>query len=152
MGKRKSLTTDDLLRRQEGPQKRLKTSLRRVSPSSSQASDIGSDSETSVGGNPPINTADLEDDEDTDAGEVEDDDSDDEDKTTLREDSRNDPSSSRFTIKPRTDHEPVPRPSPSTSFSGLGISTSLQAALTSMSIRNPTEVQAACIPPLLQGN
>ncbi|KAG7449305.1 DEAD-domain-containing protein [Guyanagaster necrorhizus] len=38
-----------------------------------------------------------------------------------------------------------------TSFSDLGISGSLQAALTSMSIRTPTEVQAACIPPLSSG-
>ncbi|KAJ6614301.1 P-loop containing nucleoside triphosphate hydrolase protein [Mycena sp. CBHHK59/15] len=33
----------------------------------------------------------------------------------------------------------------------MGISAPLQLALTSMSIRTPTEVQAACIPPLLQG-
>jgi ATP-dependent RNA helicase DDX49/DBP8 len=33
----------------------------------------------------------------------------------------------------------------------MGISTPLQAALNSMSIRTPTEVQAACIPPLLLG-
>ncbi|KAK0206466.1 P-loop containing nucleoside triphosphate hydrolase protein [Desarmillaria ectypa] len=38
-----------------------------------------------------------------------------------------------------------------TSFPDLGISRPLQAALTSMSIRMPTEVQAACIPPLLSG-
>ncbi|KAF8741100.1 hypothetical protein AX14_005707 [Amanita brunnescens Koide BX004] len=37
------------------------------------------------------------------------------------------------------------------SFSGLGISTPLQAALASMSITKPTEVQASCIPALLTG-
>lgn len=37
------------------------------------------------------------------------------------------------------------------SFSALGISPQLQSALTTMSIRTPTEVQAACIPPLLAG-
>ena len=37
------------------------------------------------------------------------------------------------------------------SFSELGISTPLQAALASMSIRKPTEVQTACIPVLLAG-
>jgi len=37
------------------------------------------------------------------------------------------------------------------SFHDLGIIPPLQAALTSMSIRSPTEVQNACIPPLLQG-
>ena len=36
-------------------------------------------------------------------------------------------------------------------FSSLGISSPLQAALKSMSIKLPTEVQAACIPPLLEG-
>ncbi|KAG5343078.1 hypothetical protein C0989_000068 [Termitomyces sp. Mn162] len=37
------------------------------------------------------------------------------------------------------------------SFSSLGISAPLQSALTSMSIRTPTPVQAACIPSLLAG-
>jgi ATP-dependent RNA helicase DDX49/DBP8 len=40
--------------------------------------------------------------------------------------------------------------SPST-FLSLGVSLPLQTALSSMSIRTPTEVQAACIPPLLHG-
>lgn len=37
------------------------------------------------------------------------------------------------------------------SFASFGISPALVAALTSMSIKVPTEVQAACIPPLLAG-
>ena len=37
------------------------------------------------------------------------------------------------------------------SFGSLGISLPLQSALSAMSIRTPTEVQAACIPPLLSG-
>ena len=37
------------------------------------------------------------------------------------------------------------------SFAQLGISAPLQAALKAMSIRSPTEVQAACIPPLMSG-
>jgi ATP-dependent RNA helicase DDX49/DBP8 len=41
--------------------------------------------------------------------------------------------------------------SSSSSFSALGISAPLQAALTAMSIKVPTEVQRACIPPLLAG-
>ncbi|KAM6495934.1 DEAD domain containing protein [Amanita muscaria] len=40
---------------------------------------------------------------------------------------------------------------PLPSFHTLGISAPLQAALTAMSIKVPTEVQAACIPPLLSG-
>lgn len=38
-----------------------------------------------------------------------------------------------------------------TTFASLGISPALQKALTGMSIKVPTEVQAACIPPLLAG-
>ncbi|KJA30020.1 hypothetical protein HYPSUDRAFT_126454 [Hypholoma sublateritium FD-334 SS-4] len=37
------------------------------------------------------------------------------------------------------------------SFSSLGISTQLQGALKAMSIKAPTDVQSACIPPLLAG-
>jgi ATP-dependent RNA helicase DDX49/DBP8 len=44
-----------------------------------------------------------------------------------------------------------PEVQPLASFASLGISDSLQSALTSMSITTPTEVQAACIPPLLAG-
>jgi ATP-dependent RNA helicase DDX49/DBP8 len=42
-------------------------------------------------------------------------------------------------------------PTKSYTFSSLGISAPLQVALKSMSIKLPTEVQAACIPPLLEG-
>ncbi|KAF8351514.1 P-loop containing nucleoside triphosphate hydrolase protein [Amanita rubescens] len=42
-------------------------------------------------------------------------------------------------------------PTPLSSFASLGISAPLQATLASMSIKKPTEVQAACIPPLLAG-
>lgn len=42
-------------------------------------------------------------------------------------------------------------PVKSCTFSSLGISAPLQAALKSMSIKLPTEVQAACIPRLLEG-
>lgn len=42
-------------------------------------------------------------------------------------------------------------PTPLSSFASLGISAPLQAPLASMSIKTPTEVQAACIPPLLAG-
>jgi len=38
-----------------------------------------------------------------------------------------------------------------TTFGSLGISSPLQGALTGMSIKVPTEVQTACIPPLLAG-
>lgn len=38
-----------------------------------------------------------------------------------------------------------------TSFAELGVSKILVSSLAAMSIRSPTEVQAACIPPLLEG-
>ncbi|KAI6003938.1 P-loop containing nucleoside triphosphate hydrolase protein [Pisolithus albus] len=43
------------------------------------------------------------------------------------------------------------RTHPVSSFSEMGISPSLEAALHRMSIQTPTEIQAACIPPLLSG-
>ncbi|KAJ7744498.1 ATP-dependent rRNA helicase RRP3 [Mycena maculata] len=152
MGKRKTFTTDDLLRQQEGPQKRAKTTRRPVSQSSSQASDSDSDSEASIRENGlAVNAenerADSEDDENSSEYESDSE----EGETASLEESQNDQQSSRLTIKPRTDHKPITRPPPLTTFFGLGISPSLQAALISMSIRKPTEVQTACIPPLLQG-
>ncbi|KAJ6599122.1 P-loop containing nucleoside triphosphate hydrolase protein [Mycena vulgaris] len=143
MGKRKSLTTDDLLRQQEGPQKR-----RRTSPSR-EVTNVDSNSETSLGEQDSASengTVHVEDEEDSDATNEED-----SDQPPSPDESRDNPSNSRLLLKPRTDHKPTARPAPSITFSGLGISTSLQSALTSMSIRAPTEVQAACIPPLLQG-
>lgn len=49
---------------------------------------------------------------------------------------------------------PLPKssaPKSPTSFAELGASKALVASLSSMSIRAPTEVQAACIPPLIDG-
>ncbi|KAI0796832.1 P-loop containing nucleoside triphosphate hydrolase protein [Abortiporus biennis] len=72
-------------------------------------------------------------------------------------------SSSRVSFKPRktlqqvtpikptiqTSHSPInSRP---TSFATLDISNALLSALGKLSIRTPTEIQAACIPPLMQG-
>lgn len=51
--------------------------------------------------------------------------------------------------KPLTPRQLLPSVPPS--FSSLGISAPLQSALKSMSIKSPTEVQVACIPPLLAG-
>lgn len=59
---------------------------------------------------------------------------------------------SRFNVKPRATRAtpafeaPVP-----SSFQSLGIAPSLQVALSGLSISTPTEVQVACIPPLLSG-
>ncbi|KAJ7179937.1 P-loop containing nucleoside triphosphate hydrolase protein [Mycena crocata] len=150
MGKRKGVTADDLLRQQEGPQKRLKSTLNHLYPSFGQSSAITeSDSERSAGedaNSNPEPTRFAEDEDSDEESEYED-----SQLTAVLGESGEDPSSSRLIIKPRTDHKPLLRPPLSSTFSGLGISPPLQSALTSMSIRAPTEVQAACIPPLLQG-
>ncbi|KAE9410428.1 DEAD-domain-containing protein [Gymnopus androsaceus JB14] len=43
------------------------------------------------------------------------------------------------------------QPRPPASFSELGVSSAIQNALKTMSINSPTEIQVACIPPLLAG-
>jgi ATP-dependent RNA helicase DDX49/DBP8 len=55
------------------------------------------------------------------------------------------------TQSPKLQATPPTPPAKSYTFSSLGISAPLQVALKSMSIKLPTEVQAACIPPLLEG-
>ena len=44
-----------------------------------------------------------------------------------------------------------PKRTPKASFQSFGISPALLAALSGMSITTPTEIQAACIPPILAG-
>ena len=51
--------------------------------------------------------------------------------------------SSAATLQPKT--------AQSTGFGALGVSQQLITALSAMSIRQPTDVQTACIPPLLAG-
>ena len=64
---------------------------------------------------------------------------------------------SRFSFKPRkgaiSEETTVSSHVPSlpSTFAELGVSLSLVSAMNSMSIRTPTEVQATCIPPLLDG-
>jgi ATP-dependent RNA helicase DDX49/DBP8 len=54
-------------------------------------------------------------------------------------------------VKPRTIVPQRPPKPTGATFASLGVSAPLQASLAAMSIRTPTEVQAACIPPLLAG-
>ncbi|KAF8897484.1 P-loop containing nucleoside triphosphate hydrolase protein [Infundibulicybe gibba] len=118
--KRKGLTTDDLLRRQEEPHRKRS----RFSPVYDSGSDeLGNDD-------------DLEDDGGDDV---------------LGSDNNNHTLFSRVSIKPK--EQPTrSRNLPLTpSFASFGISQPLQDALAAMSIRTPTEVQIACIPPLLAG-
>lgn len=64
--------------------------------------------------------------------------------------------SSRVSIAPRASKSTqtqIPKPvrTQPNSFEGLGISSALLNALAKMSIKAPTEIQAACIPPLVEG-
>ncbi|KAJ3572469.1 hypothetical protein NP233_g3070 [Leucocoprinus birnbaumii] len=54
-------------------------------------------------------------------------------------------------VKKQIEPRPVLKQDTIQSFTSFGVSSALVAALTSMSIKVPTPVQAACIPPLLAG-
>ena len=142
--KRRTPTTDDLLRWQEEPQKRHKPPYF-AQGDEDEANDVDDDddfdSELEAG---------LEESTDSEIGK----------ESSLMEDDpigRLDESSSllgsRVNMKPRHVRQrslssgaakPV-------TFSSLGISPPLLSALTKMAIRAPTEIQQACIPPLLAG-
>jgi len=141
--KRQAPTTDDLMRRQElGPRKRQKCptyededSLRGsgspVSGEDSQseglsASDEGKDSQGSASDIP------MWDDEATIP-------------SRFSFESLQGNGTKETTVPPL-----VSSPLPPT-FAGLGASSSLVSAMNKMSIHTPTEIQAACIPPLLDG-
>ncbi|KDQ64282.1 hypothetical protein JAAARDRAFT_27907 [Jaapia argillacea MUCL 33604] len=140
--KRKAVTTDDLMRMQEGP--RPKRPRRQDSKAILGAENFSGDDES---GSEGADNDGSQDSESESADVVE---SDTVEKETLAG------TSSRFTLKPRTQLGQNPsngrpgKPGPPT-FASLDISTSLQAALTKLAIRTPTEIQAACIPPLLAG-
>lgn len=152
--KRKALTTDDLLRRQEEPdRKRVK-----LSPPLSIQSDSDELSEVITGGDESEDensSFDEEEDEETREDNLDDGTFDDGEESASEQfptDSLNEPERFKFSrvkekqIIPQLREKKLPD-----SFSAFGISNQLQSALTTMSIRTPTEVQAACIPPLLAG-
>jgi ATP-dependent RNA helicase DDX49/DBP8 len=140
--KRRTPTTDDLLRMQEEPQKRHKRPYF-AQGDKDEEDDVGEDddfdSEWEAG---------VEQSTDSEIGK----------ESSLMEDDpigRLDESllGSRVIVKPRLVHR---RPlSPGTgkpvTFSSLGISAPLLSALSKMAIHAPTEIQQACIPPLLAG-
>lgn len=168
--KRRVLTSDDLMRMQEdGPaRKRRKEELmfeededsdfdlhlptrRSDGESNEEESDHGSDEESGSG---IKEHGDEDGDEESDAS-----------SDSSAEPPRpplpvllegDDVSSSRISIAPRTSlpvsrkslTAPVNHPA---SFAAMGISSTLLTALNKMSIRAPTDIQAACMPPLLQG-
>lgn len=162
MGRRKleELSIDDLmLRQEEPPRKRAREELKDES---------GSNSDASSG--PQVKGVSYEHSEHSEAGSEEEDGSEKEDGDGISEEeedhgrqeweavSSSEPdilsrfSTSRVNIQPRKFlKDPSSSTHRPTSFEDFGISSALLSVLHKMSIRTPTEIQAVCIPPLLQG-
>ncbi|KAF8826680.1 hypothetical protein HHX47_DHR5000060 [Lentinula edodes] len=147
MVKRKDLTSDDLLRRQEQSQlKRLRFNDRDRKEEDGSPADAPASSSGPV--RSPLELNGQEDDSDF---------------SDEASDSGDNISNSRMSERMSIDRLRIPQrievgsklpkaaPPRSTSFSELGVSLAIQNALKVMSIRTPTEIQAACIPPLLAG-
>ena len=139
--KRAETTVDDLLRRQEEPDRKR----RRVTPD--QVVDMDSSAEEEDPDEKRVEGT-----EDMGIGVVEDgegsgsDGSEDEEQLSMSQ-----PDRFNFNRTSFKRHDPPPQALSRSSFMSLGVSAPLQAALSSMSIRTPTEIQAACIPQLLAG-
>ena len=143
-GKRRVLTTDDLMRRQEiGPRKRQKCA--------------GDEDEDSVGS--PGRPAPGEDSQ-SEGSSVPDEGDDFQDcasETFIQSAEEEDAVPSRFSFKHHRgnttgkaiDSSRISSLPPT--FVGMGVSSSLVSAMDKMSIHTPTEIQVACIPPLLHG-
>ncbi|THV08617.1 DEAD-domain-containing protein [Dendrothele bispora CBS 962.96] len=149
MGKRKTLTSDDLLRRQERSDfKRIKLTSIPRQEFSDDDSQSESESSTSSRLHKPAVQFEDEDGDDSDNSE----------SSSGNEESRLEVKErvafgSRVPTRTQTTQveKSVPVEKLPSTFSKLGISSPLQGALKMMSIHTPTEVQAACIPPLLNG-
>ncbi|KAF5370047.1 hypothetical protein D9758_001105 [Tetrapyrgos nigripes] len=152
MAKRKELTSDDLLRRQDSESAFKRVKLSRI-PDPSEDNESDSESGSSSTGLHDKKAVPLDADED-----------DDNSSSSSEEESRLEvkervsfgtrmPTRTRTQTQTQTPalKKPEPRRKTPTSFAELGISSPLQSALKMMSIHTPTEVQAACIPPLLNG-
>ena len=143
--KRRALTTDDLMRRQEvGPRKRQKR-IRDEDEDSLRGSDEPTSAEDSQSEGLSV----------LDEGE---DDEDSPPEIPVLKAEEDDTVPSRFSFRPRqgtvAKETTVPShisSSPFSTFSEMGVSSSLISAMSKMSIRKPTEIQAACIPSLLDG-
>ncbi|KIJ69994.1 hypothetical protein HYDPIDRAFT_104666 [Hydnomerulius pinastri MD-312] len=160
--KRSGLTTDDLLRQQEErPFKRTRVSASDGFPVTRSQHPINSD-DRSVSGAPASEAeqSSEESSQDDEGSQSEFDDSEDADEPesppleTKDDDEENNgrlmlsrkAHAQAATAKPTETRTHLVR-----SFTEMGISTPLEAALRRMSIHTPTEIQAACIPPLLAG-
>lgn len=143
MVKRKNLTSDDLLRRQEeeGSQPK-KVKLATLNLEQDITSDY-SDASSSRSVRSPIQVNGQHDNEDfSDEFSGSED-----EKSFLEVSERLNASRLPERIEPIRNTQPrLPA-----SFSELGVSSSIQNALKTMSIHTPTEIQTACIPPLLDG-
>lgn len=151
------LTTDDLLKLQEGPpSKRIRVSSS-VSVDSGRFVEINdessSTSSSSIGDDPTDQEEDSQDESESFLGQV-----DDEQIKSNRlvseeaiEDSRRLKLSRTSPISMRTPRLAQTPKHSIGSFNDMGISSVLEAALHRTSIYKPTEIQAACIPPILAG-
>lgn len=152
--KRRVLTTDDLMHKQEGSdrkRKRLTSVVRRRHTTSMEGGDETSEKE-SIGSSSELEGIGGEVEEGYGDGQSE---QDDDDAESEGEEQSTSQLPERFNFsrmhRGQTSKSILSKPSSPDTFMSLGVSAPLQAALSSMSIRTPTGVQTACIPPLLAG-
>lgn len=144
------LTTDDLMHKQEEPDRKR---MRRTLVIGRRRTEWGDETsgKESVGSSNESDEDSDEDDEGFGDDQYDDDaNSEDEKQSAPLLPERFNFSRIAPTPHGRTSTSTLSKQSPDT-FLSLGVSAPLQAALSSMSIRTPTGVQAACIPPLLAG-
>lgn len=155
--KRGALTTDDLLRMQEEPHKKHKHSLAQRDEDEDNAGEDDDDFNFKL---EPEDRGVESDDGEWEIGVDESTDSENGTESPLQEPSRigrlNESSSllgSRVIVKPRPVYRRTLSPAAGKlmTFLSLGISPPLLSALSKMAIHAPTEIQQACIPPLLAG-
>ncbi len=155
--KRRMPTTDELLRRQEEPQKRHHR-LPLAQEYEDNDNIVGKDDDFDSESAPEDQEAQW--DGEWEAGVEETTDSEIGKESSLVDDDRicrldggSSLLGSRVTVKPRLTHQRTLSPGASkpVTFSSLGISPLLLSALSKMAIHAPTEIQQACIPPLLAG-
>lgn len=148
------LTTDDLLKLQEGPpSKRIRfSSPLSLDPRPSVGINDESSSASSGPEDDPTDQEDSQDETDSFPGKVDDEQIDSnrlQSKTAIENSGR----LKLYRTSPISAHTPrlAQAPKHSITFGDMGISSVLEAALRRMSIHKPTEIQAACIPPILAG-
>ena len=157
--KRKALSVDDLMRMQEQPSSKR---FREDFQEDSAESDSASSSTSSISQSQEQSDDSSNEDEDEEHSDISSSDDEENDEISpnnlsLFDESTDRFSSSRISIVPRTalPKAPINPPTTSTprptSFASFGISHALLTALSKMSIKAPTEIQAACIPPILEG-